>query len=118
MHHQNKFWAQLPVLGTKETQVWFLIFSISSLCFSSKSISSVVLLVIKHQMFVKRTSKQVLGPIARFRPKRNASIVFDLFKLLFVIIDKSISSVILLVNKHQNFVKWTTKTSFGPNCPF
>ena len=152
-------------------QSWISIFLISFLCFSAKSISSVVLLVKNHKKIVKFTTKtsigpncpfqaqqirkfgfrsfktpccvlapkvsqvwyfwstktkslsnsppkQVLGPIARFRPKRNTSLVVDIFNLLVVYQRQSISCVILLVNKNQNFVKFTTKTTIGPNCPF
>ena len=76
--------SQLLVLANYGTQVWFLIFVICFLCFSAKSISSVVLLVNKIKTLSSSPPKQVLGPIARFRPKRYASLVLDLFNLLVV----------------------------------
>ena len=47
-------------------QVWFLIFVISLLCFSTQSISSVVVLVNKHQKFVKCTTKTRFKPNCSF----------------------------------------------------
>ena len=61
INHQNNYWSQLSVLSLNETQVWFLIFLISFLCFSAKSISSVVLLVKNHKKIVKFTTKTSIG---------------------------------------------------------
>ena len=60
------FKPKLLVLGPKETQVWFLIFVISFWCFSAKSVSSVVLLVNKHQKFVKCPTKTSFKPNCSF----------------------------------------------------
>ena len=119
MHHQNNFYAQLLVLATYGTQVWFLIFVISFLCFSDTTISNVVLLVNKHQKFVKCTTKTSFKPNCSVLGLKETQVWILIFVISFLCFSgKTILSVVLLVNKHQKFVKCTTKTSFKPNCSF
>ena len=73
MPHQNKFYTPLLVLGPKETQVWFLIFVIFFLGFSAQSTTSVVLLVNKHQKFVKCPTKTSFKPNCLFQPYKERS---------------------------------------------
>ena len=119
IHLQNNYWSQLPVLSLNETQVWFLIFLISFLCFSAKSISSVVFLVNKHQNLVKCPTKTSFKPNCSFYQLMERKFGFRSFVICFLCFSaKSIPSVLLLDSKHQKLVKCPTKTSFKPDCSF
>ena len=66
MDHQNKFWAQLPVFGPKETQLWFLISLISSLCLAPKVSQLGYFWSTNTKRLSNAPPKQVLSPISRF----------------------------------------------------
>ena len=75
---KTSFKPKLLVLGPKETQVWFLIFVISFWCVSAQSVSMWYFWSTNTKSLSNAPPKQVLSPIARFRPDRNPSFVFHL----------------------------------------
>ena len=63
--------------------------------------------------------KQFLSPIALVLATYGTQVRFSIYVICFLCFSaKSISSVVLLVNKHQKLDKCPTKTSFKPNCSF
>ena len=90
---KTSFKPKLLVLGPKETQVWFLIFVISFWCFSVKSVSSVVLLVNKHQKFVKCPAKTSFKPNCSFQARQKPKFRFLSLKSPYGVLAPKVSQV-------------------------